>query len=87
MGSQRCIILCAAASYLAVYKALNSVVVTRVDLVQIQRVIDIGPHVVVMLDVMIKALGTSLKLMTRQTTNKAHRFLVLLSAELKGGGL
>ncbi len=59
--------------------------VASVDLLQVEGVVDICPHVVVVFHMMIKALSTSLKLMTRQTTDEAHSFLILLSTELLCG--
>lgn len=58
--------------------------ITGVDLVKIERVINVRPHVVVTLDMMIKALSSTLELVTGQTTDETHGLLVLLRTELQG---
>ena len=56
--------------------------VTNVYGVQVNGVVNICPHVVVMFHMVVEALGPPLKLVTRQATDKTHGLLVLLSAEL-----
>ncbi len=46
-------------TYLPEYKLLNGIVVTDVDLIKVYRVVDVVPHVVVMVYVMIKTLQTN----------------------------
>ena len=50
---------------LLINKALDCIVITVVNLVQVYGVIDVRPHVVIMFDVVVKPLGLALKLMAR----------------------
>jgi hypothetical protein len=62
---------------------LNSVVIIDVNLVKEYGQVDVFPHVVIMLDVMIKPIGPAFKLMASNITNETKTSLVLLGAKLK----
>ena len=57
--------------------------ITDVNPVQVYGEVDIIPHVVVMFDVGIKAISTTLKLMASNTADEAKTLLVLLSTKLQ----
>lgn len=70
-------------SHLLIHIALNGVMVTDVNLVQVNGVINVGPHVVIILDMMFKPLCSTLELVARKTTYEAHSSRVLLGAKLQ----
>ncbi len=47
-------------TYLPEYKLLDGIVVTDVDLIKVYRVVDVVPHVVVVLHMVIKTLQTNI---------------------------
>ena len=57
--------------------------VADVNGVKVYREVDILPHVVIMFDMVIKTIGTTLKLMTSNTTDKANILLVLFCSILQ----
>ena len=66
-------------------KALNGVVVADFNGVQVNGVVDVAPHVVVPLDVVVKALGSPLKLVAGETADETKRLLVFLCPVLGEG--
>ena len=56
--------------------------VADVYLVQVDGVVDVVPHVVVTLDMVVKSTGPAFKFMARYTADKAQCFLVFLSTIL-----
>lgn len=76
-------ILVRSKSYQIIDKLLDSIVITDIDLVQVDGEVYVVPHVVVMLDVTVKAISTTLKLMAGNATDEAYALLILLRPELE----
>ena len=70
-------------TYHIIDKLLDGIVVTDVNGVKVYREVDILPHVVVMFDMVIKAISTTLKLTTSNTADEANILLVLLCSILQ----
>ena len=68
--------------YHVVDKTLDSIVVTDIYLVEIDGIVDVGPHVMIVLDMVVKSIGTTLKFMAGETADKAYGFLVFLRSVL-----
>ena len=57
--------------------------VADVNIVQVDRQVDIFPHVMIMLDMVVKSISSSLKLVASNATNETQILLVLFSSKLK----
>jgi len=58
-------------------KAFDGIVVTDVNVIQIDGEVDVVPHIVVILHMVIKSLGFAFKLMAGYTTYETECLLVL----------
>ena len=70
-------------TYHIIDKLLYGIVVTDVNGVKVYREVDILPHVVIMFDMVIKAISTTLKLMTSNTADETNILLVLFCSILQ----
>ena len=70
-------------TYHVIDKLLDSVVIANVNLVQEDGEIDVVPHIVVSLDMFVKAIGPSFKLMAGYAADETNVLFVLLSSVLK----
>lgn len=61
------------------YKALNSTVIFGVDLIQVEGIKDVCPHVVIMLNVILETIGPTLKFVVIQTTDEAFCHLIFFN--------
>ena len=68
-------------------KFLNGIVVTDIDLVEVNGEVYIPPHVVIVFNMAVESTGTTLKLMASQTADEANTLLILLGAKLQGKGI
>ena len=59
--------------------------VTDINLVKVNREVDVLPHVVIVFNVIVEATGTTLKLMASQTADEANTLLILFRAKLYRG--
>lgn len=66
-------------SYHSVYVALNCIVVIWINLIQVDGVVYIVPHVMVMFDMIIKSISSAFKLMTWEIAYKAQTLFVFFS--------
>ena len=62
---------------------LNGIVVMDINLVKEYGEVDVFPHVVIVLDVVIESIGPAFKLVASNIANETKIFLVLLGAKLK----
>ena len=62
---------------------LNSIVITDINLVKVYGQVNVFPHIVIVLDMVVKPICPSFKLMAGNIANEAQTFLVLLRAKLK----
>ena len=58
--------------YHSVNIALNGIVVTDIYLVQVDGVVNVIPHVVVTLDMVVKSTSPAFKFVTWKTANETH---------------
>ena len=57
--------------------------IADVNGVQVYGEVDVLPHVVIMFDMMVKAISTTLKLVTSNTADEANTLLVLFCSILQ----
>ena len=77
-------ILFACSTHHIIDKFLNGIVVTDINLIEVNGEVYVPPHVVIVFNVAVESTGTTLKLMASQTADETNTLLILLSAKLWG---